>query len=278
MVDAIVIGGGFFGLYVAEHLAGFGQGVLLCERGPVLMGRASYYNQARVHNGYHYPRSVLTALRSHVNYPRFLSEFGDCTDTSFKKLYAVARRGSKVSARQFYRFISQIGSPIERASRPMSELFDPQLIEDVFLCEECAYDAVALRRRMAERVADRNVEIRLETRVDRFQSAPGEAIDVVLEAADGSEEVVRAGQVFNCTYSEINQVIRRSGLEPVPLKHELHEMCLVQVPEPLTKIGATVMDGPFFSCMPFPPARPAYAYPRPLHAALEVVWWQLGLP
>lgn len=90
----------------------------------------------------------------------------------------------------------------------------------------------------------------------------GEAIDVVLEAADGSEGVVRAGQVFNCTYSQINQPIRRSGLEPVPLKHELTEMCLVRVPEPLRGVGVTVMCGPFFSCMPFPP--------RGLHALSHV--------
>lgn len=32
-------------------------------------------------------------------------------------------------------------------------------------------------------------------------------------------------------------------------------MALVDLPEPLRGIGVTVMDGPFFSCMPFPAKR-----------------------
>lgn len=40
----------------------------------------------------------------------------------------------------------------------------------------------------------------------------------------------------------------------VPLKHEMTEMCLVEVPEVLKAQGITVMCGPFFSVMPFPSA------------------------
>src|ERR1700704_4234363 len=101
--DALIVGGGFYGLYLAEFLAARFPGVLLCERGAELMQRASYANQARVHNGYHYPRSVLTALRSRVNFPRFVAEFRPAIDDSFEKVYAVGRRFSKVTADQFYR-------------------------------------------------------------------------------------------------------------------------------------------------------------------------------
>jgi hypothetical protein len=38
------------------------------------------------------------------------------------------------------------------------------------------------------------------------------------------------------------------------LRHELAELALVQVPDHLKNVGITVMDGPFFSIMPFPPA------------------------
>jgi hypothetical protein len=36
------------------------------------------------------------------------------------------------------------------------------------------------------------------------------------------------------------------------LKHEVTEIALVEPPPPLADVGVTVMDGPFFSCMPFP--------------------------
>ena len=53
--------------------------------------------------------------------------------------------------------------------------------------------------------------------------------------------------------SQINQITGSSGLEIIPLKYEMAELCLVRVPESLRHMGVTIMCGPFFSCMPFPP-------------------------
>ena len=78
--DVLVIGGGFYGACLALMLRAAGKRVALVEREPVLLGRASLRNQARVHNGYHYPRSILTSLRSRMNYARFIDEYAECVD------------------------------------------------------------------------------------------------------------------------------------------------------------------------------------------------------
>jgi glycine/D-amino acid oxidase-like deaminating enzyme len=217
------------------------------------MQRASYANQARVHNGYHYPRSLLTALRSRVNFTRFVAEFPDCVDGSFQKIYAVAKHFSKVSAEQFRLFMTRIGAPIERAPLDTRRLFSPEFIEDVFLAEECAFDAVHLKWTMIERARRAGVELRVDTEVSQLQPAHDGHVDVLVHDREGPH-VVHAGMVFNCTYSRTNRLVEASGLPPLPLKHELTELCLVEVPEELRHIGITVMCGPFFSCMPFPPA------------------------
>ena len=62
--DAVIIGGGFFGLSVALLLKERGLSVVVLEREKEPMLRASYNNQARVHGGYHYPRSLMTAKPS----------------------------------------------------------------------------------------------------------------------------------------------------------------------------------------------------------------------
>src|SRR5262245_6474321 len=98
--DVVVIGGGFFGCMIAVHLRRHHARVALLERGGRLLGRASYNNQARAHNCYHYPRSVLTAYRSRINFPRFVAQFGDCIDSDFEKYYAIARMFSKVTSPQ----------------------------------------------------------------------------------------------------------------------------------------------------------------------------------
>ena len=89
--DNFVIGGGFFGLYLSEYLSKKGKSVSLCEKENDFMQRASKVNQARIHNGYHYPRNALTALRSRISFPKFTNEFSECVENSFEKYYAVGK-------------------------------------------------------------------------------------------------------------------------------------------------------------------------------------------
>jgi glycine/D-amino acid oxidase-like deaminating enzyme len=249
--DILVAGGGFYGCMIAAHLRRRYPSVVVMERGPALLGRASYANQARVHGGYHYPRSLVTAFRSRANYKRFQADFPDCVANRFEKVYAVGREFSKVTAAQFERFCCRIGAPIRPAPNAVRKLFDPRVVENVFAVEEVAFDAVKLRDRLAGQLAAVGVGVRLQTEVVRVRPGPGGRVRVTARGPAG-ETTVEAGTVFNCTYARLNQVAAASGLPPVPLRHELAEMALVRVPPALTGLGVTVMCGPFFSCMPFP--------------------------
>jgi hypothetical protein len=84
--DALIIGGGSYGLRLAEWAAGRCPSVVLAERRSESMQHASFNNQARAHNGYHYPRSILTAVRTRANFHRFAHEFRPAIDSSFERL------------------------------------------------------------------------------------------------------------------------------------------------------------------------------------------------
>lgn len=150
--DAVVIGGGFFGckisLYLKKHLSH----VLILEEESNILQRASYANQARVHNGYHYPRSILTALRSRINFPQFVSEYSECINSTFDKYYAIGKIFSKVNSNQFKIFCGKIGAPVEPAPRGVKKLFNDTLIEEVFWTQEYAFDAVKLRERVLNEI------------------------------------------------------------------------------------------------------------------------------
>jgi glycine/D-amino acid oxidase-like deaminating enzyme len=251
--DAAIIGGGFFGCRLALALAETGARVVVLEREAELLQRASYRNQARVHQGYHYPRSVLTALRSRVNFPRFVEEYRECIVDGFDHYYAIAKVSSmsKVSAAQFRTFCARIGAPLEPAPADVKRLFRRELIDDVFRVVEYAFDAVRLKRRLADDLARAGVEVRLGTDVVDVR-AFDDATAEVRWRADGDADWLCARRVFNCTYAGLNRIRAAAGLPPVPLKFELTEIALIEMPEALRGIGVTVMCGPFFSTMPFP--------------------------
>jgi glycine/D-amino acid oxidase-like deaminating enzyme len=251
MYDAIIIGGGFYGASIAIYLKtkrGF-ENVLLVERESNLLLRASYNNQARVHNGYHYPRSFTTAFRSRVNLPQFIQDYPQTVKRDFTKLYAIARRNSKVSAKQFERFCREIGAKLEPAPDNMLELFETRLIEDVFLAEEYAFDAAKLAEYARQDLNQCGVEIRLNTSVSSIQKLQN---GLSVSFNESKQEILSSRYVFNCTYSGLNQIKGDFPGTQTKLKHEITEMGLIQVPPILASIGVTVMDGPFFSMMPFP--------------------------
>ncbi|WP_321936393.1 FAD-dependent oxidoreductase [Paraburkholderia sp. J8-2] len=251
MQDAVVIGGGFYGTAIAIYLKkqrGL-KTVTLIERESALLHRASYNNQARVHNGYHYPRSFTTAFRSRVNLPRFVRDFPDAVKRDFTKVYAIARRNSKVTARQFERFCHVIGADLQPASREIRELFEPRLIEQVFLVEEYAFDSTKLADWARRELAEFDVDVRLDTRVERiYRQREGFALECGVE----NSTTLHAKYVFNCTYSGLNQFDGDFRGTQTKLKHEITEMALVETSPQLRGLGVTVMDGPFFSMMPFP--------------------------
>jgi glycine/D-amino acid oxidase-like deaminating enzyme len=254
-VDAVIVGGGFYGSAIAIYLAktrGLRR-VLLLERESELMVRASYNNQARVHNGYHYPRSFTTAFRSRVNFPRFLRDWPQVVKRDFIKLYAIAGRNSKVTGRQFERFCHEIGASIKPAGGDLKRLFNPRLIEDVFLVEEYAFDSTRLAEWAVKQLQESGVEIYYSTRaLGVSRSLADDSLIVAVQSNSGGVSSIYCRYVFNCAYSGLNQLLGDFPRTKMGLKHEVAEMALMQVPDVLKEIGVTVMDGPFFSMMPFP--------------------------
>ena len=250
--DYVVIGGGFYGCCLALYLRSISPRVLLVEAGDRLMTRASRVNQARIHTGFHYPRSAITAVKSKLLHQRFMKDFPEAVVDDFEMVYAIARRRSKVTAKKFYRMFRDMGAPIAPAPPNQRALFNDDMVEEVFSCFEVAFDYSVLARQMAERLAAAGIEVRLSTALctltdARLGDRDGE---VVAGLSDGTE--ISARYAFNVTYSQINTVLAQAGLPQAMLKHEVAELALVESPAELARIGVTVMDGPFFSCMPYP--------------------------
>jgi glycine/D-amino acid oxidase-like deaminating enzyme len=223
----------------------------LVEQEDRLLARASHTNQARIHNGYHYPRSFRTGYRSRINLPRFARDWEGAVRSDFTALYAIAT-DSRVTGAQFVSFCHAIGARFTPADGDVRALFDPQRISHVFVVEEFAFDAGVLRELLVADLERAGVDVRTGTRCTHVNRA-GDGLEVSTTPTFGSGgDTLAADYVFNCTYAGLNQVERSVAGMPSGLKHEITEMPLVKMPPELRPFAITVMDGPFFSVMPFP--------------------------
>ena len=92
--SACIIGGGFYGVVIALYLKriiGL-KTVEIYEQESKLISKASFKNQARIHNGYHYPRSFITAYRSRENFNKFISDFSECVESQFNNTKGSSKR------------------------------------------------------------------------------------------------------------------------------------------------------------------------------------------
>ena len=112
--DKIIIGAGLYGLYSALFCAKRGQRVIVLECDPTPFRRATYINQARVHQGYHYPRSISTALKSAGYFERFNKDYDFCINREFDQIYATSSQYSWSDGKQFKDFCRAADIPCEQ--------------------------------------------------------------------------------------------------------------------------------------------------------------------
>ncbi len=245
MYDKIIIGAGLYGLYSALHCGQRGQRILVLECDSTAFRRATYINQARVHQGYHYPRSVSTALKSAGYFERFNKDFDFCINREFKKIYATSSQYSWSNGEQFKKFCKAANIPCEELNP--STFFKEGLCDGVFMTREYTYDAMILKDWYLQKISEfKNVEIRYNSSITKIEKAVDSYKVVTI---DGLE--FETPYLLNATYAATNQILNMLSLEKFGIKYELCEIILCDVNDKLREYGFTVMDGPFFSIMPF---------------------------
>jgi len=243
--DKVIIGAGIYGLYAAEHCARREEKILVLEYDSQPFCRATYINQARVHMGYHYPRSLSTAMKSAGYFERFVGDYGFCINQQFEQVYAMSREFSWTDAEEFRKFCDAAGIFCRQLHE--NAYFKEGMCDGTFLTKEYTYDAMILKKFFLDFLESfANVTLRFHARIQRIQKN-----DAVYEIYLSSGEAVSAPYVLNASYASSNQILRMVEGQEFRIKYELCEIILCEVNEQMHNLGITVMDGPFFSIMPF---------------------------
>lgn len=239
----VVVGGGLFGCWAALTLADRGTDVLLLEQGLGLLRYASAVNQARLHTGAHYPRSLLTAQRARSAYTVFRQEFPEAV-RDFKHIYGIASHSSKADVRGFESHLDRLDLDAEPVR--VERWFHPASIAAAWEIEEPSFDVVVLRGLLQTRLRNHpKIDVRVGATVTDL------ALSDETVSLEVNGEWLTADHIVLAAYAGINPLRQKLGLPILPLKYELAEVILGRPNPRLQNIGFTVMDGPFWSMMPF---------------------------
>ena len=92
----------------------------------------------------------------------------------------------------------------------------------------------------------KNIEIKFQVKICRIEQQQDQYV-----LYDDAGKNYATAFLLNATYASTNQILDLVGYEKFDIKYELCEIILCEVNERLKSYGITVMDGPFFSIMPF---------------------------
>lgn len=245
LYDRIIIGAGIYGLYAAHLCGQRGERVLVLEQEPAAFARATTINQARVHMGYHYPRSLSTAQRSANYFERFVHDFKQCIKKDFLQVYATSRHFSWTDAQEFLRFCQAADIPCEPVL--VEKYFREGMCDGAFLTREYTFDAPLLCRQLMEGLGRLpNVEIRFSTKVCSIEQKTDH-----WKIKTQPHDTLESPRILNAGYASVNEINQMANFPSFSIKYELCEIILCEVDFNLKPLGITVMDGPFFSIMPF---------------------------
>lgn len=242
--DVAVIGAGLYGRYIANKLCKQNLNVIIIAEDDCSKfkqsksGSASLVNQARIHNGYHYPRSITTAKYSVDFYQKFIDDFHSAVIDNFQKIYAIPKYGSQTTAKQFEKFCSDLNIKCEKY---MPSILNKKQLQGSWLCEEKAIDTIEMMKIMIERTKHipfvHQKVIRLEKENDIW-------------SIDCENEFIQSKLIVNATYAGINDLEKLAQLNLTPVKFEACEIAIFEAPKSLNQLSFTFMDGPFASLMP----------------------------
>lgn len=207
----LVRGAGWYGCHIAMALKTRGFAVDLVDSRDRMFGGASGSNPARLHLGYHYPRSAVTRATCNAHNAQFLKIYGDFTSPIETNHYAIAENDSLLDFGTYCQVLE--GLPFDRLPGT-GEQFGYRHLEGLIQTPERHIIIRMVREHFEEHLAD----------VWRGAHAVEGGHDITIDCTFCAGETAGIGR---------------------------YEPCVMGVLEGPTDRALTIMDGPFPSIYPW---------------------------
>lgn len=246
-----VIGGGIFGLTAAIYLSRFSSEIKIFDKSNTILNGATQFNHNRHHFGYHYPRSLDTALQC-INAKKDFDRFyRNSVDYSFKNFYAISKINSKISYKKFENFCKKASLNFKNIETPKN-IFNPDLISKCYIVNEGVYNFNKIKSIISNRIKKyKNIKLINKVKVVGYvdQSKTIEYLQ--------SNKLIKENfdLIINATYESINDHILKDKID---MEYNLQEMCKLKIKS--EKFGSTILDGEFPSILPIANKKNEYLF------------------
>ena len=218
-----VVGAGIFGISAALKLD-TDFDVTLYEINNDILKNASSINQYRLHKGYHYPRSVDTAVSAKHGTETFLNEY-PCSIDTLNQHYAIASFGSKVTSDEYEKFMDDISLDYDEVEL---DLINTDNIDKVYKVNEGLFNPTKLYELCKVKLDSSNV-------------------NVVYNKEFRKLDELLYDYVVNSTYANLNSISDKQR----NYQFELCEKPIIKLPPKYKGVGIVIMDGPFTCIDPY---------------------------
>jgi len=231
-MQIIIIGSGWYGCHIATKLAKNNQ-VLLFEKNNHIFCQSSYYNQNRLHLGFHYPRNFHTRHSCKEYFNQFLDEYPTIVENISNNWYVV----SKHSCMDFhtYKHILDHEGHTYRLVEPSSL---HNIDGEIFEVNEKIIHAEKARTHFEETLKKAGIDVHLGELFKNYTKTVNGRLIVYTDKG-----IYEGDILLDCTYNELN-FSRQSYIyeKTISLIYKKVKSCPFQ--------ALTVMDGPFPSLYP----------------------------
>jgi hypothetical protein len=238
-----IIGAGIFGLAIAEKLQKLNYQIDIFEKNKNILSGASRNNLNRIHQGFHYPRSMTTINQSSANYKIFIKKFKFFVKNKQMSYYLIAKNGSKVSLDKYLKIIKNIPYFSEEVSTEQIPIKTSNILGGI-ITHEKIYDWQSM-----EKYFKNNLKDNINFLFNEYVHSINKNNTLTIKKQKKYIDTPKYQFIIDCSYSKQNNFKRNLG---IPLKKKIFQKTLIlelqfkNCPD----IGAAVMDGKFVSFLP----------------------------
>jgi len=265
---ALVIGGGIHGLTSAISLAEEGLDVTILEKNENIMQGTSGATHNRAHLGFHYPRSIDTAIECIEGLKYFMKKYPESLVYPPETYYLIEKK-SKISFDEYKNFCDEIKSPYEIKLPPTKFLYMKN-IDNGIKVPEPIFHIKKLTDALIKKVNERNINIQCYNEVIGFNKIKDKYRIICYDQKEKHLNDYIIDIILNATYKYSNNFLKILNLNEDMTQYYLQhtEVVVVRSKEPLPSL--TVMDGKFFSIMSYASEEPnLYLLYDPIYSILE---------